>query len=444
MKNIPLPGNTEAEEQVLACILYNPRQVSRVMDTLAPEHFSVPDLGNVYECILALVAERREPTPFNVADELVRRQLRSYEIKQVRWEMEQLSMAFAPGDIEDYMHAIVRSWRCRRAIEFARRIADAGYHQDDNLTEIIEEMFNTVVLGNDQEQISSFAQAMDRYLDEFTQRRKDAMEGRSIGIKTGFKFVDRLIGGLRPGTLNILGARTSIGKTSFALALALYAAKDAIRTGLDILFFSLEMKEAELVQRLLSMDTMIDQSLLRDGMTSQQDYEDIVDRGRALRPIGMHIADSIYRLDSLRGSARSLCARRKIGLIVVDYLQLVDLPPTERGKQQRHETIAEISRTLKRLAQELNVPVLALAQLNREAERSETPQLHHIGDSDGIGRDADLVAFLHVDTEQMVLRNKAEDYFIDFIVRKQRNGPLGTERLWFRPRQTRFEDVSEY
>src|SRR5258708_191196 len=139
-----------------------------------------------------------------------------------------------------------------------------------------------------------------------------------------------------------------------------------------------------------------------------------------------------------------ICARRPVGLIIVDYLQLVDLPPSERGKQQRHEMIGEISRNLKRLAQELNVPVMALAQLNREAATAEVPQLHHIGDSDGIGRDADTVSFLHVDAVEMEKRNKAEDYFIDFIVRKQRNGPLGQERLWFRPSQTRFEDVGDF
>lgn len=437
-----MPGNTEAEEQVLACILSNPRSITRVMDMLKPEHFSNPDLATIYDCCCALTRERRAPTPFTVADELVRREMRSHDIKQARWDMEQMAMAFAlDSRLEDYVASILRASKNRRLILAAGRIVDAAYRQEENSVELAEELITAIALDGDLRGVSTFADAVDRYLEELDTRIKDAREGRMIGVRTGFWDVDRMIGSLRPGTLNILAARTSIGKTSFALAVGLHVAKQALIDGRDVCFFSLEMREGELVQRLLSLDTRIDSSLLRDGKLTDDEHEEIKARAKELRPIGLHVADSIYRLDDIRSQARAACTRRPIGLIIVDYLQLVDVPPAERGKQPRHEVVAEVSRNLKRLAQDLNVPILALAQLNREAERAEAPQLHHIGDSDGIARDADLVAFLHVNEDQMKLRNSGEDYCVDFMVRKQRNGRIGQEQLYFRPRLTRFDNM---
>lgn len=442
MSTLPMPGNTEAEEQVLACILSNPRSIMRVIDTLKPEHFATPDLANTYEVMCALTRQRKAPTPFSVADELVRREMRSQDIKQVRWEMDQLAMAFAlDSRLEEYVESIKRASKNRRLIQAAGRIVDAAYHQDDNSVELAEELISAIALDGDLRGVSTFADALDRYMDELDTRIKDHREGRVMGVRTGFADIDRMIGSLRPGTLNIIAARTSVGKTSWALSVGLHVAKQALTDGKEVCFFSLEMRESELVQRLLSMDSFLNSSLLRDGMLTDAEHEDIKNRAQGLRPIGLHISDSAYRLDAIRSQARLLCARRKIGLVIVDYLQLVDVPPAERGKTPRHEIVAEISRNLKRLAQDLNVPILALAQLNREAEHAEAPQLHHIGDSDGIARDADLVGFLHVNKDELEKRSKGEDYCVDFLVRKQRNGRIGQEQLYFRPRLTRFDDM---
>lgn len=442
MKNVPMPGNTEAEEQVLACILSNPHAIMRVIDTLKPEHFALADYGAIYEAMVALTHQRKAPTPFSVADELVRRQVRSDDIKQVQWEMREMALKFAlDTQLEEYVSSIVRASKNRRLIQAADRIVQMGYHQDENSVEMAEELISAIALDGDMRGFSKFDDAVDRYLVALDTRIKDAREGRVIGVRTGFSDIDRMIGSLRPKTLNILAARTSIGKTSFALAVALNVAKQALQDGKEVAFFSLEMPEEELVQRLLSMDAMLNSSLLRDGLLNDEEHQDIIARAKNLRSIGMHISDSAYRLDTIHSQARMLCSRRNIGLLIVDYLQLIDVPPAERGKAQRHEVLAETSRKLKRLAQDLSVPILALAQLNREAEHADAPMLHHIGESDGIARDADLVAFLHVCKEELEKRNQGEDYCVDFLVRKQRNGRIGQERLYFRPRLTRFDDM---
>lgn len=441
MKQLPMPGNTEAEEQVLACILSNPHSIMQVIDTLKPEHFALPAYQDIYEVMVALTRARKAPTPFSVADELARRQMRSDDIKQIHWEMDQMADSFAlDSRIGEYVDSIIRASRNRRLASAAEHIIEMAYHQDEQSVETALELIGQIALDGDLRGVSTFADAIDRYLVELDVRISDRREGRIQGIRTGFTDIDRMIR-LVPGMLAILAARTSIGKTSWALAVALHVAKQALQDGKEVCFFSLEMPEGELVQRLLSMDASINSALLGDGLLNDEEHQDIKERAKNLRSIGLHISDNAYRLDTIRSQARLLCSRRKIGLIIVDYLQLIDVPPSERGKSPRHEIIAEMSRSLKRLAQDLQVPIMALAQLNREAEHAEIPQLHHIGESDGIARDADLVAFLHVCKEELEKRNQGDDYCVDFLVRKQRNGRIGQERLYFRPRLTRFDDL---
>lgn len=437
-----MPGSSEAEEQVLACVLSSPRAIMRVIDLLKPAHFATPDYANIYECMTDLARERKAPTTFNVADELVRRQMRSLDIKQMRWELEQIAFSFALDTrLEDYAESIIRASRYRRLLVAFKNGAEAAYKQEEGCIEKVLETIMAIAQDGDLRGMSTFAEASDRYMAELDERIGDAREGRPIGVRTGFRAIDRMIGNLRPSDLDILAAITSVGKTSWALMVALNVAKQAMKDGKHVGFFSLEMRESELVQRLISMDSFIDSSLLRDGMISDADHEEVRGRVRDLRPMGLHISDTAYRLDTIKSQARALCARYPIGLLIVDYLQLVDVEPGGNKRQMEHEKIAEISRSLKRMAQDLNVAVLALAQINREGEKESEPQVRHLAGSGGPGRDADMVAFLHVQPEEMEKRNRAEDYYVDFLVRKQRNGRLGQERLMFRPRLTRFDEI---
>lgn len=443
MRNhIPLPGNTEAEEQILACILYNPRLIVRVSGRLKAEHFASPDLGNIYECMLGLLAQKKEPTDFNVASELARRNKRTDDIKVVRQEIKEIRERFAiDSRIDEYIDEIIETSRYRRIIAFGTKLVAGGYEQNKTVLAQSMEHLSKILSDGDLREMAPFSQILDEYMAGYDQARKDHAEGKIVGLSTGFKSIDRFFR-FFPEDLNILAARTSIGKTSWALNVALSIAKESLLSSIEVAFFSLEMSRGQLAQRLLSIDALLDQSLLRDGKTT--DDEDLLVRMKAqeLRNIGLHISDRDRHIDEIKNSARLICERRTIGLIVLDYLQLVK-SADGGSRQPRHEVIADISRELKALAQELHVPILALAQLNRESEKQNEPQLTNLGESDAIGRDADTVSFIHILPEEVEKRNRAEDYQVVFKVRKNRQGPLGEVLLGFRPRQTRFIDILE-
>lgn len=435
----PLPANTEAEEQVLACILSNPRLIVKASDRLKPEHFATPDLANMYDSMLSLLSDKKEPTVFNVASELARRQLRTDDIKQIRHDVSQLKESFALGShVDEYITALTDASKFRRGIAAAQQVYAACIHQDKDAIEKAIEAFSAISLNGDTESFSTFAESLDSFMDDYKQRREELRAGRVAGLSTGFKSIDRFFR-FFPEDLNILAARTSIGKTSWALIVALHTAKLALSGGDEVAFFSLEMSKPQLVQRLLSIDAQINQSLLRDGNLDEDEHQHLLKKADSLRPIGLHISDSVRGIDEIKSNARLLCSRRNIGLIIVDYIQLIR--PND-SRMPRHEAVAEISRDLKALAQQLQVPILALAQLNR-AGAGQEPDLVNLGESDAIARDADSVSIIHVPSEEMEKRSKGENYNVIFKVKKNRHGALGEVLLGFRPRLTKFEDITE-
>lgn len=438
-----LPGNLAAEEQILAGIFMYPRLIMQCADRLKPAHFATPDLANVYECMVELLAIRREPTVFNVSAELLKKNMRTDDLKQVRYDLNRIKESFSPdGDFEDYVWDVYETSKHRRLIQYAQAVAQLGYSQTPGAVQKAQELLSAIALESNTDAFSTFAEALDDYWPTYEQARQDHSEGRVTGLSTGFKTIDRFFR-FFPGDLDILAARTSIGKTSWALNVALHTAKEALQGGVEVAFFSLEMSKRQLVQRLLSTDALINQTLLRDGRTDEAQHDLLVLKRDELRPIGLHIADTTRELDDIKSNSRSICKKRKIGLIIVDYIQLVRHSNSSNPRQPRHEMVAEISRELKALAQELQVPILALAQLNRESEKQDEPQITNLGESDAIGRDADSVSFIHVTEEEMKKRNLAQDYNVAFKVRKNRQGPLGEVALGFRPGQTRFVDLWE-
>lgn len=438
------PNNPQAERGVIVCILNSPRSIVKIADRLKPEHFYNEEYGETYASALALYAAKKLPTPRNLADELYRRgKVESDDHVSLVWKYTETDdFTFVPR-IDDCAEIVIRTSTNRRLIYAAQQIMEQAYHEDENSLTNAEKAIAAIALDGDLREGASLNDAIGRYLISFDQRCQDAKDGKPVGIRTGFRSIDWLTGGFRPGTLNIVAARTSIGKTSLALNIGLNIAKRAIEDGNEVAVLSLEMLEDELVQRLLSMETHIDQALLRDGQTDASQQREVHEFGERLKPAKMTIYDNIYRLDEIRSSMRVLCTRRKIGLIIVDYLQLIDVTSSERNArpQQRYLELGEISKGLKRLAQELRVPILALSQLSRESEKFEEPELRHLSESGKLENDADLVGFISCDEENMKKRAQSIPYKLDFIVRKQRNGLIGRVELMFQPRLTRFTDT---
>jgi replicative DNA helicase len=271
-------------------------------------------------------------------------------------------------------------------------------------------------------------------LEQLNQRR-----GTITGVPTGFTDLDRMTGGLQRSDLIILAARPGVGKTSLALSLAHNAALKFRNT---VAVFSLEMSKEQLAQRLLSMDAGIDQSRLRTGWIEEEEWSRIVEASDKLSESSIWIDDTAgISTMEMRSKARRLQAEHGVDLIIVDYLQLMQGSSGGGRNENRVQEVSEISRSLKGLARELNVPVMALAQLSRsvESRQSKVPQLSDLRESGSIEQDADIVMFIYRDD---VYNQETEQKNIaKIIVAKHRNGPVGEVSLFFQASQTRFRDL---
>ena len=427
------PQNMEAEEAVLGALLIDPDAIIRVATLLKPTDFYREKNGWIYDATLAL-HERREPIDFlTVCDELDRR--------------EQLDEIGGPGFItslinavptsihaEHYARIIERTATRRRLIEAAGEIAGLAYQEADDVNEVVDRA-EQVLFGVSERRISRelvpIRQVLSAYYDriEYLTRHR----GEMIGIPTGFTDVDRLLGGLQRSDMVILAARPSVGKTSLALSIAHNASK---RFRQRVAFFSLEMSSEQVVQRLISAETGINSQRLRRGEIAQDEW------GRFMKAAS-DLSESLFYIDDtpgisaleLRTKARRLHAEVGVDLLVVDYLQLM------RGdfrSENRVQEISSISRALKALARELNVPVLALSQLSRgvEARTDKRPILSDLRESGALEQDADVVVFIYRD--ELYNENTERKNIADIIVAKHRNGPTGTVALYFKKELAQF------
>ena len=281
--------------------------------------------------------------------------------------------------------------------------------------------------------IEVLAEYMNK-LDQLHEHR-----GTIVGVPTGFTDLDRLTGGLQKSDLIVLAARPGIGKSSLALSLA---HNSALKYRNSIAVFSLEMSKDQLAQRLLSMDARIDQQRLRTGIIEEDEWDRIVYAMDTLSESNIWIDDTAgISTMEMRSKARRLHAEHGIDLIIVDYLQLMQATIGGKRNENRVQEISEISRSLKGLARELNLPVLALAQLSRavESRQSKVPQLSDLRESGSIEQDSDIVMFIYRD--DLYNQESERKNIADIIIAKHRNGPVGEISLYFQASQTRFRDL---
>jgi replicative DNA helicase len=404
-----------------------------VATLLKPTDFYREKNGWIYDATLTL-HERREPIDFlTVCDELDRR--------------EQLDEIGGPGFItslinavptsihaEHYARIIERTATRRRLIEAAGEIAGLAYQEADDVNEVVDRA-EQVLFGVSERRIARelvpIRQVLSAYYDriEYLTRHR----GEMIGVPTGFTDLDRLLGGLQRSDMVILAARPSVGKTSLALSVAHHAAQ---RFHQRVAFFSLEMSSEQVVQRLISAETGINSQRLRRGEIAQDEWGRFMKAASDLSESYFYIDDTpgISALE-LRTKARRLHAEVGVDLLVVDYLQLM------RGdfrSENRVQEISSISRALKALARELNVPVLALSQLSRgvEARTDKRPILSDLRESGALEQDADVVMFIYRD--ELYNENTERKNIADIIVAKHRNGPTGTVALFFKKELAQF------
>ncbi|GHO72626.1 replicative DNA helicase [Ktedonobacter sp. SOSP1-85] len=430
------PSNLEAEAALLGSLIIDPEAIGLVADILSPDDFYRQAHSTIYEAILTLYEQQEPADLVTLYDELSRRG-KLDDVVNDDYITSLVNIVPTSGNVEYYGRIIARTAQARRLIHAAGQIAATAYEDDEQATEKAEQLIFSL---SQKHGTSDFASVSSILSDCITMLEiASNREGKLLGVPTGFNALDVPLGGLQPSDLIILAARPAVGKTSFALNVAYNAAYHHQQR---VAVFSLEMSKQQLGMRLLSIASELDQQRLRMGWIQDEEWEKVSEAAATLTTGSIWIDDTAGITPSaMRSKARRLQAQQGVDLIIVDYLQLMHVSQ-EKRTQNREQEIAEISRNLKALAKELNVPVLALAQLSRavESRQAKIPQLSDLRESGAIENDADVVLFIYreelYNPDNEEARNTA-----DIIIAKHRNGPVGTVRLAFNASQTRFSPL---
>ncbi|GAB4563882.1 MAG: replicative DNA helicase [Anaerolineae bacterium] len=434
-----VPANIEAEEAVLGSLLIDPDAIIKIAASLRPDDFYLEKHRWIYEAALDL-HERRQPTDLlTLCDELERRG-RLEDVGGRAYIAELVNAVPSAIHVEHYASIVTRTSTLRRLISAAGQIAQLAYADEGEIDEIVdraEEIIFSVSEGRAQRELTPIRDVMDDVVGRIDYLSRH--QGEIMGVPTGFRLLDKLLGGFQKSDLIILAARPSVGKTALALNFAVNAAK---RYGQRVAFFSLEMSAEQLVLRLLAAETGIDQQRLRLGQIHEEEWPLLYEAADVLRNTMFFIDDTpALSAMELRTKCRRLHAEYGIDLIIVDYLQLMR---GDTRSENRVQEISYISRALKGLARELNVPVLALSQLSRavEARNDKRPMLSDLRESGSIEQDADIVMFIY--REEMYNEDTDRQNIADVILAKHRNGPTGTVSLYFRKELTQFAELEMY
>ena len=436
------PQSIDAEQSVIGALLIDRDAVIQVADFLKPQDFYRQAHGTIYGAILDLY-ERREPVDIVTVSETLERGEALEQIGGSAYLTSLINMTPTAVNAIHYGRIVERKAVLRNLIGAAGKIASIGYEDSAEVSEAIDRAEQELFAVSERRVGSGFSPlktllhaAYDR-LDYLHQHR-----GEISGTRTGFADLDTLTSGLQKSDLVIVAARPSVGKTSLALNFAEHA---SVTEGKSVGVFSLEMSKEQLVLRLLSSVANIDSQRLRTGFLEEMDFTRLAPAMNALAEAPIYIDDTpnISTME-LRTKARRLQAESGLDMIIVDYLQLMQSSTTTRDANRVQE-VSEITRGLKALARELQVPVVALSQLSRQPEMRENkePRLSDLRESGSIEQDSDLVMFLWREKERGGEEEDPEGEVINLRLAKHRNGPTGDIKLYFRKRQTRFVSIAE-
>jgi len=432
------PHNLEAEQSVLGSLLIDRDAIIKIAAFVKPEDFYQSANGVIYQAVLDLY-NRREPTDFiTLSDELERRE-QTDRVGGIAYLSSLLNAVPTAVHVEYYGRIVERTATLRRLIDAGTEIVSIGYRDGIDTEDALDAAERTIFTVSEKRQTKDFqsiSEVLDRFFDQIDYMQQH--RGDVVGVATDFSDLDQLTGGLQKSDLVILAARPSMGKTAFALGMA-YGA--AIKHGKTVGVFSLEMSAEQLVQRLLSMETGVDSHRLRLGQIDDGEWDRISRAFGRLAEANIFIDDSAGAgVMDVRSKSRRLQAEHGLDLVVVDYLQLM----SGRRTDNRVQEISEISRGLKGLARELNVPVVALSQLSRavETRADHRPMLSDLRESGSIEQDADIVMFIY--REEKYEEDSEKKGIAEIIVAKHRNGPVGSINLRFFDRTARFADLELY
>jgi len=433
------PANLEAEQSVLGAILLRSQALDQVADLLTPADFYRSGHGQIFQAMLDLWG-RGEPVDLVTVTALLKERARLEEVGGPVFLAELSEHVGTAANAVYYARLVHEKAVLRRLLECSQNIAQACLAPVEDVEEFLDNAENQVFKVAESKIRAGF-QPLGRLVEQEVATLEAIWhreQGRITGVPSGFSDLDRLTAGFQRGDLIIIAARPSMGKTALALNLAFYAAYEG---RVPVAFFSLEMSKEQLVRRLLSSVGKIDASNLRRAFLTNEEWLVLQDAASFLMDCPIYIDDTpAAGVLEVRSKARRLRAEGKLGLVIVDYLQLM------RGRgdaASREQEISDISRSLKALAKELEVPVIALSQLSRKVEdrRPKIPELADLRESGAIEQDADVIFFIY--RAEVYDENSPERGQAKVFLKKQRNGPTGEFTLFFDKQFTLFRNFTE-
>ncbi len=427
------PHNLEAEQSVLGAMLVNPNAIAVVVETLTADDFYRDSHRSIYRAILTLYDRGEEVDVVTLSAQLEREGVLA---KVGGREFIHTLAEFVPAAANaGHYAAIVREQAVLRAlIRVGNEVAELGYQHPGDVATLLDTCEQKVFAIQQQRRSQEFQSIKDVLVRNFEHLDTLQREQGVTGLASGFEGIDRLTGGFQAANLIVLAARPGVGKTSLALNIAQNA---AVEGKAAVALFSLEMSAQELGERMMCSAARVSSHKVRTGSLSGDDYAKLVQAAGELEKAQIYIDDSAgLNMFELRAKARRLASKVPLSLLIVDYLQLM---VGDGRAENRQQEVAAISRSLKQLARELNLPVIAVSQLNRapEARADREPQLADLRESGAIEQDADMVMFIYEDPSDPSAKG-----VIKLKIAKHRNGPTGTVRLGFVREYTKFRTLA--
>ncbi|MCH4083181.1 MAG: replicative DNA helicase [Coriobacteriaceae bacterium] len=437
-----MPQDIAAEKSILSAMLLSQEVLQECLVALNEDDFYLYSHKAIFRAMNELFDRGQVVDPVSLADHL-RSTGNLDRVGGMAYILDLNTNSFSLASWQHHVEILHRDATLRAIIEAASKITALAFDAPEDTKEVVDSAENLLLGVTNREIGDSYSTLTDVMGDLYNELSEMSQNPQGmIGVSTGYPGIDASLQGLRPGQMVVVGARPGVGKTSFALNLAVNAAA----AGASVAFFSLEMSKAEIAQRLLSAQAKIPLSAIRGGNIKDDQWPTILDATRDLSQLDIMIDDTPgTTVTEIRAKARRMLKDKPKGMVMVDYLQLLSPPAGGHRADSRATEVSEMSRGIKIMAKDLEVPVVALSQLNRQVtdRKGQRPQLSDLRESGSIEQDADIVILLDRSmTEEEAARDDRPDMNVtEFIIAKNRSGPLNIVPLMFLPGSTKFVEV---
>ena len=440
-----MPSDERAEQSVLSAMLISPEAFQECLLEVAETDFYQPSNRIIFQTMKRMFDTSRPIDPVTLADAL-KSDGNLERVGGIGYLLDLVNAPFALASWRRHAEMLRRDATLRQMIAASAQISALAFDAPEDTKEVVDQAERLLLSVTDRGVRSSYstlADVMERLYEELGEQAENQSD--TLGVETGFSGLDERLLGLRGGQMVVIGARPGVGKTSFCLNLAVNAAE----SGATVAFFSLEMSEVEIAQRLLSARSLIKLTDIRSANIKPNQWPQILEATEDLRQLNILIDDTPgTTVTEIRAKARRMLHGKERGIVIIDYLQLLSTPAGANRNDNRATIVGEMSRNIKIMAKDLDVPVVALSQLNREVEgrTGKRPQLSDLRESGSIEQDADIVILLDrsMTTEEAERQDRPDEGVTSFIIAKNRSGPLGIVDMRFDGETIRFYPIDHF